>query len=141
VMRKVLLMLQKQAANLVQRNNLFQTTCKTKDMVCKVIVDSGSTENIVSTDMVEKMELETIKHPSPYRVSWIQKGHQVNVTKQCLVDFKIGGYNDNRLCDVIPMDVCYLLMGRLWKYDRNVLHEGESVEGETQWRIGRTFWS
>jgi hypothetical protein len=22
-----------------------------------------------------------------------------------------------------------------------LLHEGESVEGETQWRISRTFWS
>jgi hypothetical protein len=54
-------------------------------------VDSGSTDNLVSTEMVEKLELETIEHPSPYRVSWLQKGHQVNVTKQCLVKFKIGG--------------------------------------------------
>jgi hypothetical protein len=51
-------------------------------------VDSGSTDNLVSTEMVEKLELETIEHPSPYRVSWLQKGHQVNVTKQCLVEFK-----------------------------------------------------
>jgi hypothetical protein len=55
---------------------------------------------------------------------WLQKGHQVNVTKQCLVEFKIGGYKDEILCDVIPMDVCHLLLGRLWKYDRNVVHDG-----------------
>jgi hypothetical protein len=52
------------------------------------------------------------------------KGHQVNVTKQCLVEFKIGGYNDKILCDVIPMDVCHLLLGRPWQYDRNVVHDG-----------------
>ena len=74
--------------------------------------------------MVEKMELETVVHPSPYRVSWLQKGHQVNVTKQCLVEFKIGGYKDEILCDVIPMDVCHLLLGRPWKYDKNVIHDG-----------------
>jgi hypothetical protein len=28
------------------------------------------------------------------------------------------------LCDVIPMDVCHLLLGRLWQYDRNVVHDG-----------------
>jgi hypothetical protein len=87
-------------------------------------VDSGSTDNLVSTEMVEKLELETIEHPSPYRVSWLQKGHQVNVTKQCLVEFNIGGYNDKILCDVIPMDVFHLFLGRPWKYDENVIHDG-----------------
>jgi hypothetical protein len=75
MMRKIILKLEKDMENLVQRNNLFRTTCKTKDRVCKVIVDSGSTSNIVSIEMVEKMELETIAHPSPYKVSWLQKGN------------------------------------------------------------------
>jgi hypothetical protein len=124
MMRKVLLTPEKEAENPAQRNSLFQTSCKTKDRVCKVIVDSGSTNNLVSTEMVENMELETIVHPSPYRVSWLQKGHQVNATKQCLVEFKIGGYKDEILCDVIPMDVCHLFLGRPWQYDRNVVHDG-----------------
>jgi hypothetical protein len=126
MMRKVLFTPYKEAENPTQRNRLFQTTCKTKDRVCKVIVNSGSTDNLISTEMVEKLELETIVHPSPYKVSWIQKGHQVNVTKQCLVEFKIGGYKDEILCDVIPMDVCHLLLGRLWQYDRNVVHDGRN---------------
>jgi hypothetical protein len=74
--------------------------------------------------MVENLELEMTDHPSPYRVSWLQKGHQVTVTKQCLVEFKIGGYNDKILCDDIPMDVFHLLLGIPWKYDRNVIHDG-----------------
>jgi hypothetical protein len=81
MMQKVLLKSEKEPENPAQRNNLFQTACKTKDRVCKVIVDSGSTDNIVSTEMVEKMELKTVAHPSPYKFSWLQKGHQVNVTK------------------------------------------------------------
>jgi hypothetical protein len=69
MMRKVLLKPEKEAENPTQRNSLFQTSCKTKDRVCKVIVDSGSTDNLVSIEMVEKPELETVVHPSPYRVS------------------------------------------------------------------------
>jgi hypothetical protein len=88
-------------------------------------MDNGSTDNLISTEMVEKLELKTTDHPSPYKVSWLQKGHQVNVTKQCLVEFKIGGYNDKILCDVIPMDFYHLLLGRPWKYNRNVIHNGK----------------
>jgi hypothetical protein len=87
-------------------------------------VDSGSTDNLVSTEMVEKLELKTHRHPSPYKVSWLQKGHQVCVTRQCLVEFKMGEYRDKILCDVIPMDVCHVLLGRPWQFDRHVVHDG-----------------
>jgi hypothetical protein len=89
-----------------------------------MIFDSGRTYNLVLTKMVEKLELDIVSHPSPYKVLWLQKGHQVTVTKQCLVEFKIGGYRDEILCDVIPMDVYHLLLGRPWQYDRNVIHDG-----------------
>jgi hypothetical protein len=65
MMRKVLLKTEKEAENRAQRNSLFQNACKTKDRVCKVIVDSGSTDNLISTEMVENLELETVAHPSP----------------------------------------------------------------------------
>jgi hypothetical protein len=65
MMRKVLLTLEKEVESTVQRTRLFRTACKTKDRVCKVIVDNVSMDNLVSTEMVEKLELETIDHPSP----------------------------------------------------------------------------
>jgi hypothetical protein len=46
------------------------------------------------------------------------------VTKQCLVEFRIGGYKDEILCDFVPMDVCHLLLGRQRQYDKNVVHDG-----------------
>jgi hypothetical protein len=137
MMRKPLLTPEKEVESSVQRTRLFRTACKTKDRVCKVIVDSGSMDNLVSTEMVEKLEMEMIDHPSPYKISWLQKGHQVTITKQCLVEFKIGGYNDKILCDVIPMDVCHLLLGRPWQYDRNVIHDGR-MNTYTLEKNGRT---
>jgi hypothetical protein len=89
MMRKVLLKPKAEVKRSIQRNNLFRKTCNTKDIVCKVIIDNGSTDNLVTMEMVDKLELETTTHPEPYKVSWLQKGHQVMVTKQCLVEFKI----------------------------------------------------
>jgi hypothetical protein len=95
-----------------------------KDRVCNVIIDSWSTDNLVSMEMVENLELKKNAHPNPYKVSWFQKRHQVMVSQQCQVEFKIGGYRDEILCDVIPMDVCHILLGRLWQYDQKVIHDG-----------------
>jgi hypothetical protein len=121
----------------VHRNSLFKTAYKTKDRVCKVIIDSGRTDNLVSTDMVENLELETTAHPTLYKVSWLQKGNQVTLTKQCLIEFKIGRYRDEILCDVIPMDVCHVFLGRPWKYDNNFIHDGRR-NTYTLEKIGRT---
>jgi hypothetical protein len=70
---KVLLTPEKEVEDTAQRTRLFRTTCKAKGWKCKVIVDSGSTDNLISTEMVEKLELETTDHLSPYKFSWMQK--------------------------------------------------------------------
>jgi hypothetical protein len=72
MMRKILL----KPEEPVQRTILFRTTCNLKDRVCKVIIDSGSTGNLVSTEMVKKLELKTTTHPNPYKV-----GHQIMVSQ------------------------------------------------------------
>jgi hypothetical protein len=124
VMRKIILKPEKEPEEPVQQTCLFRTTCKVKDRVCKVIIDNGSTNNLVSTEMVENLELKTTSHSNPYKVSWLQKGHQIMVSQKCEVEFKIGGYKDEILCDVILMDVCHILLGRLWQFDINVIHDG-----------------
>jgi hypothetical protein len=110
-MRKALVKLEKEVREPVQRNNLSITSYKTRDRVCKVIIDNGSIDSLVSTEMVEKLKLEMTGHLNLYKVSWLQKGNQVMVTRKCKVEFKIGGYRDAFLCDVIPMDVCHVRLG------------------------------
>jgi hypothetical protein len=46
-----------------------------------VIIDSGSIDNLLSTKMVEKIKLEITAHSNPYKVLWLQKGHQVMVSQ------------------------------------------------------------
>jgi hypothetical protein len=48
MMRKILLKPEKEPKEPVQRTSLFRTACKAKDRVSKVIIDSGSTDNLVS---------------------------------------------------------------------------------------------
>ena len=57
-----------------QRRALFQVQCKVKRKLCKVIIDSGSTDNIISFEAVNKLKLERLPHSCPYKVSWLNKG-------------------------------------------------------------------
>jgi hypothetical protein len=107
------------------RNNIFHTKCTSSGKVCNVIIDGGSCENVVSTTMVEKLNLKTEPHSHPYKLQWLKKGNDIQVTKKCLIQFSIGkNYKDELLCDVVPMDACHILLGRPWQYDRKAFHDG-----------------
>jgi CTP:phosphocholine cytidylyltransferase-like protein len=95
------------------RNNIFHTRCTSHGKVCDVIIDSGSCENVVSENMVQKLPLKTEKHPKLYKLSWLEKDKCVQVDQRCLVNFSIGEkYRDEVWCDVVLMDACHLLLGR-----------------------------
>ncbi|KAF7149685.1 hypothetical protein RHSIM_Rhsim02G0114600 [Rhododendron simsii] len=86
----------------------------------------GSSENIVSRTMVDKLGLQRQKHPSPYSIGWIRDVGETKVTEQCIVPFSIGkDYKDEVVCDVVDMDACHMLLGRPWQYDLNTTHKGK----------------
>ena len=86
--------------------------CKVQGKCCKVIIDGGSTDKLVSIEVIEKLKLPKTKHPIRYKVPWLQNDHQLLVSEQCEIDLQIGNYKDRVLCDVMPMDVCHILLGR-----------------------------
>ena len=49
-----------------QRRSLFHTRCKCRDKFCDVIIDGGSTDNLVSEEMASKLKLKREKHPQRY---------------------------------------------------------------------------
>lgn len=95
-----------------ERMDLFRNIFKVQGECYKMVIDSGSTYNLVSTKVVEKLNFKRMKHPTTYKVSWIQKGHQLLVNEQCEVELQIGNYKDKVLCDIMSMDVCHILLGR-----------------------------
>jgi len=62
--------------------------------------------------MVDKLKLELLPHPKPYKLHWINDGRDINFKNQVKVKFFVGNYVDNVLCDVVPMEACHVLLGR-----------------------------
>ena len=40
--------------------------------------------------------------------------------------FKIGDYHEEVLWDVMLMNVCHMLLGRPWQFDRKAMHDGQT---------------
>ncbi|XP_048630844.1 uncharacterized protein LOC125604595 [Brassica napus] len=107
-----------------QRENLFHTRCIVYEKVCSLIIDGGSCTNVASEALVEKLGLKTGKHPRPYLLQWLNEEGELKVTDQVMVPITIGRYQDEIVCDVLPMDSSHILLGRPWQYDRRVIHDG-----------------
>ncbi|KAK1649530.1 hypothetical protein QYE76_067335 [Lolium multiflorum] len=92
----------------------------------KVIIDGGSCHNLASTELCEKLNLTLRKHPHPYHVQWLSDKGNVKIQHTVNVNFKIGPYEDTVECDVVPMTVCHMLLGRPWQFDKKAIHDGFS---------------
>jgi transposase InsO family protein len=109
-----------------QRHTLFHTKGVVQERSIRIIIDSGSCNNLASTALVEKLSLPTRKHPHPYHIQWLNDGGKIRITRSVRVPFSLGAYSDYADCDVVPMEACSLLLGRPWQYDTDCLHHGRS---------------
>ena len=71
LLKRVFLKAEKEGNERAKRKSLFRTVCKCKEKCYKVVIDSGITNNLISREMVEKLGLSKVVHPTPYKVSWL----------------------------------------------------------------------
>nr|XP_027088741.1 uncharacterized protein LOC113710095 [Coffea arabica] len=109
-----------------QRTNIFYTRCLVNGKVCSLIIDGGSCTNVASALFVKKLHLPVQDHPTPYKLQWFSDCGEVRVSKQVSVKFNIGRYEDELVCDVVPMQAAHLILGRPRQFDREVTYEGHS---------------
>ena len=107
-----------------KRTSIFHTIIQSGDKKCKLVIDGGSSMNVVSKDTVKLLYLKVEPHPNPFRVAWVND-HIFPITQRCLVSIQMGDYKDEIYCIVLPMDVSLVLLGRPWLYDLNVTNFGK----------------
>ena len=96
----------------IQRQNIFHTKYLINNQVCLLVIDSGSCINVISTLLVDQLGLKTTEHLNPYTLQWLSERGEIRVSKQVLITFSIEKYKDEVLCDVAPIEVGHLLLGR-----------------------------
>ena len=83
------------------------------------LFDSGSQTNLISDDLVKKLNLETILHPKPYPLGWICKDTNLQVTRKCILWFAITtDFIDEVELDVVLLDILGIILGSPYLFDR-----------------------
>jgi hypothetical protein len=90
------------------------------------MIDRGSYYNGTSIAVVEALGLSTWHIPEPRHVEWVNSYGMLKITHMVRVPFTFDDYVDEVECDVLPLEVCGLLLGRPWQYDRNAMHAGRA---------------
>jgi hypothetical protein len=97
-----------------------------KGKACKLMVDGGSYCNGISKAAVTTLGLSTWRIPESRHVEWVNSYGVLKVTHKVRVPLTVGDYVDEVECDVLPLEVCGILLGCPWQYDRNVTHAGRA---------------
>ncbi|XP_073266354.1 uncharacterized protein [Populus alba] len=108
----------KKGLEISTRHQVFRTNAIINGVIAKVVIDTGSSENLVSKELVQKVKLTTEKHPQPYGLRWIRK---------------VEGVADV-VNEVLVMDACQILLGRPWQYDVDISFKGRANTYEFWWK-------
>ena len=97
---------------------------------------------MVSTALVKALKLTVEPHPNPYKITWVMDDTMREIKEVCTFVFSIGEtYQDHVTCDVMPINVCHIILARPWKYDNKAKYDGFQNTYEVQWGEKKnTFW-
>ena len=72
--------------------------------------------------LVQRLGLKTLEHPKPYPLGWLHKDVELQVTKRCRFKFAMSEkFIDEIECDVVPLDVCEIIVRSPYLWDRDVI--------------------
>jgi hypothetical protein len=111
-----------------ERIELFHIRVVSNHTKIDTLFDTRSQENLISEDTVKKLKLEKIPHPKPYPLGWICDNAKLQVTRRCKLRFAITAhFVDEVELDVIPLDICGIVLGSPYLYDRKaIFHHREN---------------
>ena len=93
-----------------------------KNTKIDTLIDSGSQVNLISEEIVKQLGLEIKPHKRPYPLGWVCNDNRFQVTKQCKLRFAITSkFIDEDEFDVVPLDICGIVLGSPYLYDRKAI--------------------
>lgn len=101
---------------------MFHIKVISKHAKIDTLFDSGSQENLISTDLVKKLNLEIVPHYKPYLFGWITKDENLQVTRKCVFKFSIiANFIDEVRFYVVLLDISRIVLGSLYLYDGKLI--------------------
>jgi len=78
---------------------------------------TSSQQRLLAVELVNNTTPVTIHH------WWLHEGQDILVNKQCCLPYNINPFIEEVLCDVVPLEVCDVLLGQPYLWKRHVVYE------------------
>jgi hypothetical protein len=102
---------------------LFHSHMWVKGDSLHFIVDSGSQKNMILEDIFKRLGLLITLHPHPYTIDWLRQGRDLHVIQQFRLPYDIKPFKDEVLCDIYPLEVCDVILGKPYFQKNHVVYE------------------
>jgi hypothetical protein len=66
-----------------------------------------------------------IPHPQPYTIRWLIQGRDICVNQQCLLSYGIKPFKDEVVCDVSPLEVSGVILGKPYMWKLHAIYESQ----------------
>jgi hypothetical protein len=64
-------------------------------------------------------------HSQPYTIGWLRQGRDLCINQQCRLPYNIKPFKDEVLCDIAPLEVCDVLLGKPYLWKRHIVYESK----------------
>ena len=72
---------------------------------------------------LNRLKLLTMPHPQLYTIGWLSQGQDLLVRQKCHLSYGIKHFKYAILCDVVPLEVCDVLLGQPYMWKFHVVYE------------------
>jgi hypothetical protein len=102
---------------------LFHSQMWVKGAPLHYLIYSGSQKNLISAEVVKRLDLPTTPQAQPYTIGWLCQVRDLRVSQECRLPYDIKPFKDEVLYDISPLEVCDVLLGQPYLWNHNVLYE------------------
>jgi len=103
-----------------EEERLFHLQMWVNGNLIHLIVDNGSQKNLISAEVIKWLDLTMTPHLHPYTIDYLRQGRDLLVSQQCCLPYDIKPFKDEVLCDISPLEVFDVLLGKPYLWKRHV---------------------
>jgi hypothetical protein len=128
-------------SGVVLNSGLFHFTADINGRPAAVTIDNCSLPNLVSIEVVEKMQLRTYGKIKPYMLASYY--HALPIMRTTHVPLTIYGHTVHIRCDVVPraLNFCHILLGKSWSSQFQVVFGSDHPDPSIFWNSKHTWLS
>ena len=109
---------QNETQNEKRRIKLFHIRVISKHNKIDMLFDSDSQANLISENIIKRLNLEIVPHHKPHSLGWVYDNAQLQVMRKCKLKFAITAkFIDEVELDIVPLDICGIVLGSPYLYE------------------------